>query len=40
VERLGAQDLASVAGDNAGWPWDIGAIGEGVRRALDELAGL
>ncbi len=27
MERLGAQDLASVAGDDAGWPWDIGAIG-------------
>ncbi len=24
MERLGAQDLASVAGDDAGWPWDIG----------------
>ena len=34
MERLGAQDLASVAGDDAGWPWDIGAIG-----VLDE-AGL
>ncbi len=27
MERLGAQDLASVMGDDAGWPWDIGAIG-------------
>ena len=27
MERLGAQDLASVTGDDAGWPWDIGAIG-------------
>ncbi len=27
MERLGAQDLASVAGDDAGWPWDMGAIG-------------
>ncbi len=27
MERLGAQDVASVAGDDAGWPWDIGAIG-------------
>jgi len=27
MERLGAQELASVAGDDAGWPWDIGAVG-------------
>jgi len=27
MERLGTQDLASVTGDDAGWPWDIGAIG-------------
>jgi diacylglycerol O-acyltransferase / wax synthase len=27
MERLGAQDLASVTGDDCGWPWDIGAIG-------------
>jgi len=27
VERLGAQELASVIGDDAGWPWDMGAIG-------------
>jgi len=27
MERLSAQDLASLAGDDAGWPWDMGAIG-------------
>ena len=27
MERLGAQDLASVIGDDAGWPWDMGVIG-------------
>ncbi len=27
MERLGVQDLASVTGDDCGWPWDIGAIG-------------
>ncbi len=27
MERLSALDLASVVGDDAGWPWDIGAIG-------------
>jgi hypothetical protein len=27
MERLDAQDLASVRGEDCGWPWDIGAIG-------------
>ncbi len=26
MERLGVQDLAPLRGDDAGWPWDIGAI--------------
>jgi WS/DGAT/MGAT family acyltransferase len=27
MERLAAQDLVPVRGDEIGWPWDIGAIG-------------
>jgi hypothetical protein len=26
MERLAVQDLAPLRGDNAGWPWDIGAV--------------
>ena len=26
TERLAAQDLAPLRGDDAGWPWDIGAV--------------
>ncbi len=26
MERLAAQDLAPLRGDDAGWPWDIGAV--------------
>jgi WS/DGAT/MGAT family acyltransferase len=26
MERLGVQDLAPLRGDDAGWPWDIGAV--------------